>query len=75
MVKVPVRADNHPDDQQNHARHRTPVMHSWLFALVDAWREDWRATGEATKVIVVLLAAMFVAWAAFALWFSIAFDF
>lgn len=75
MVKVPVRADNHPNDQRDHAQPRTPVVRSWLAALVQAWREDWRATREATKVIVVLLAAMFVAWAAFALWFSLAFDF
>jgi hypothetical protein len=50
-------------------------VRSWLAALVQAWREDWRATREATKVIVLLLAAMVLAWAAFALWFWIAFDF
>lgn len=41
---------------------------------MQAWREDWRAKSEGTKLMVVLLAAMFVAWAAFALWFS-SFDF
>lgn len=50
-------------------------MRSWLAARVQAWREDWRATREATKVIVLLLAATLVAWAAFALWFSMTYDF
>lgn len=46
-----------------------------MVALVQAWREEWRATREGTKVIVFLLAAVCLAWAAFAVWFSLTFEF
>ena len=48
---------------------RRPAVKARLLAVAQAWREDWRATREATKVIVIILAAVFVAWTVFALWF------
>jgi hypothetical protein len=46
-----------------------------LLAVAQAWREDWRSTREGTKVIVILLAAVFLAWTVFAIWIWMTFDF
>lgn len=50
-------------------------MKARLLAVAQAWREDWRATREGTKVIVIILAAVCIAWTVFAIWFWMAFDF
>lgn len=50
-------------------------MKARLIAVAQAWREDWRATREGTKVIVIILAAVFIAWSGFAIWLWMAFDF
>lgn len=41
--------------------------------MAEGWRDDWRRTGAATKVVLVVIASLFVAWAAFATWLWIAF--
>ncbi len=50
-------------------------MKGRLLAVVQAWREDWRATREGTKVVVMLLGAVFVGWAAFVIWFWMTWEF
>ena len=50
-------------------------MRARLLALVKGWRETWRAMGDATKVVVMLLVGLLIAWAAFALWFGLTFRF
>ena len=50
-------------------------MKALILAVAQAWREDWRTTREGTKVIVIILAAVFIAWTVFAIWFWMAFDF
>ena len=50
-------------------------MKARLFAIAQAWREDWRATREGTKAIVIILAAVFLASTVFAIWFWMTFDF
>ncbi len=44
-------------------------MKARLLAVVRAWREDWRGTRESTKVLVVILTAMLLAWVGFVIWF------
>jgi hypothetical protein len=46
-----------------------------LLAVAQAWREDWRATRQGTKVILIILAAVSVAWIVFAIWFWMTFEF
>ena len=58
-----------------HEQLRRPGVKARLLAVAQAWREDWRATREGTKVIVIILAAVFIAWTVFAIWFWMAFDF
>lgn len=50
-------------------------MRAHLLALAKGWRETWRATGEVTKVVVMLLVGLVLAWAAFAIWFALTFQF
>ncbi len=50
-------------------------MRSRLLAIADAWREDWRAITEGSRVIVILLLALFLAFAGFAIWFSSSYEF
>ncbi len=50
-------------------------MRASLLAVVRAWQEDWQATRESTKVIVVILTAMVLAWFGFVIWFWIGFEF
>ena len=45
-------------------------MRGRLLAIVEACREDWRLTRGGTKVVLILLPALVVAWLAFAIWFS-----
>lgn len=75
MAAPAARTDNHPDDHLDDGQLRRPAVKVRLLAVVQAWREDWRATREGTKVVVIILVATFLAWAAFALWFSMTFDF
>jgi len=75
MAPPPGRTDNDPDDQVDHKELGRPEVRARLFAVVQAWQEDWRATREGTKVILIVLAAVFLAWAAFALWFWMTFEF
>ncbi len=75
MAPPPARTDNDPDDQVDHEELGRPEVKARLLAVVQAWREDWRATREGTKVILIILAAVFLAWAAFVLWFSMTFEF
>ena len=50
-------------------------MKARLLAVAQAWRDDWRATRGGTKVIVIILAAVVLAWTVFAVWFWMTFDF
>ncbi len=50
-------------------------MKARLLAMAEGWREDWRRTSGATKVVLTIIALLFMAWAAFATWFWIGFDF
>ncbi len=50
-------------------------MRASLLAIVRAWQEDWRATSETTKVVVVVLAAMVLGWAGFVIWVWTGFEF
>ena len=50
-------------------------MKALLLAVAQAWREDWRATRDGAKVTLIILAAVFLAWTVFAIWFWTAFDF
>ena len=50
-------------------------MNARLLAMAEGWREDWRLTDEATKVVLIIIALPFAAWVAFATWFWIAFEF
>ena len=47
---------------------RKPAVKARLLAVVRAWQEDWRATSETAKVVVVILTAMVLGWAAFVIW-------
>lgn len=51
------------------------MVRSRLLAVAQAWREDWRATREATKVILMILAALVLAFAGFAIWFWFSYEF
>lgn len=44
-------------------------MKARLLAIAEGRREDWRRTSEATKVVLIIVALLFLAWAAFAVWF------
>jgi hypothetical protein len=46
-----------------------------MLAMVHAWRDDWRRTKEGTKVVLIIVAMLFLAWAAFAIWLWIGFRF
>ena len=50
-------------------------MGSRLRAVALAWREDWRATMPATKVVLAVLSALGLAWGIFAVWFWFGYDF
>lgn len=67
MVAAVARTDNHLHDQGNSEQHRRPAVRARLVAVLQKWREDWRGTGEGTKVVVLLLGAACLAWACYAL--------
>ena len=75
MAPSPATTDNDPDDQMHHEELGRPEVKARLLALVQAWQEDWQATREGTKVIVIILAAVFLGWASFVIWFSMTFEF
>ena len=50
-------------------------MKARLLAIAEGWREDWRRTSEATKVVLIIIALLFLAWVAFATWFWSGFEF
>jgi hypothetical protein len=71
MAPSPARTDHEPDGQVDHEELGRPQVKGRLLAVV----QDWRATREGTKVILIILAAVFLAWAAFVLWFWMTFEF
>jgi hypothetical protein len=73
MVDAVARTDNLSMTKSQ--QHRRPAVTARLVAVLQTWREHWRATREGTKVVVLLLGAACLAWACYALWFSMTFDF
>ncbi|MCA1705557.1 MAG: hypothetical protein LC808_20780 [Actinobacteria bacterium] len=50
-------------------------MKARLVAIAEGWRKDWQRTRETTKVLLILIAMLVLAWVAFATWFWIGFEF
>ncbi len=44
-------------------------------AILEPLRQDWRATTGVGKVIILIAAAVVVAWAIFTIWFWVGFQF
>ncbi len=71
--------DHRPGKSARHGRlvrvgdeqlRRSPVK-ARLLTMAEGWREDWRRTSEATKVVLIIIGLLFLAWVTFATWFWI----
>jgi hypothetical protein len=74
MVKGRMRAETSHVTRGPCPTPRSRVVKSWLVSLLRAWREDWRSMREVTKVIVLLLGLVFLAWGAYMLLFAMTFE-